>query len=160
MVEKGVIFMKLSKILAFTPHGASTKCKKKTMHLVEARRSKMRLRNQLPVETKRLLFPKVIQRLSKIDTFFDGKMVFPKECFVLFGFCHSQLFSCQNRETVVKNETPPCAPKSETKNQEPGPMHVFTDKNEGFCMISRKSLKIEVGKGPNNNNELCRNPCK
>ena len=25
-------------------------------------------------------------------------------------------------------------------------MHVFTDKNEGFCMISRKSLKIEVGK--------------
>ena len=25
-------------------------------------------------------------------------------------------------------------------------MHVFTDKNEGFCMISRKSLKIEVRK--------------
>ena len=25
-------------------------------------------------------------------------------------------------------------------------MRVFADKNEGFCLISRKSLKIEVGK--------------
>ena len=39
-----------------------------------------------------------------------------------------------------------CAPKSETQNQEPEPMHVFTDKNEGFCIISRKTLKIEVPK--------------
>ena len=107
MVEKGVIFMKQSKILAFTPHGASTKCKKKTMHLVEARRSKMRLRNQLPVETKRLLFPKVIRRLSKIDSFFDEEMVFKKKCFVLYGFFHGRLFWGQNCGTVVKNETPP-----------------------------------------------------
>ena len=41
---------------------------------------------------------------------------------------------------------PACAPKSQAPNQEPEPIHVFTDKNEGFCIIYRKTLKIEVPK--------------
>ena len=63
-------------------------------------------------------------------------------------------------ELSSKMRPPPCAPKSETKNQAPGPMHVFTDKNEGFCMISRKSLKIEVRKKAEQQQRMCLNPCK
>jgi len=61
-------------------------------------------------------------------------------------FATVDFFRVKIVKLLSKMKPPPCAPKSETKNQEPGPMHVFTDKNEGFCMISRKSLKIEVGK--------------
>ena len=45
-----------------------------------------------------------------------------------------------------KMRPPACAPKSQAPNQEPEPMHVFTDKNERFCIIYRKALKIEVPK--------------
>ena len=55
---------------------ASTKRKKKRMHLVEAKRSKMDLNNLRFVETKCLVNSKVIWRLNKMTTFLMPRLDF------------------------------------------------------------------------------------
>ena len=63
-----------------------------------------------------------------------------------FVFSIVNFFRVKIVKLSSKMRPPACPPKSDAPNQEPEPMHVFTDKNEGHCIISRKTLKIEVPK--------------
>ena len=127
---------------------ASTKRKKKRMHLVEAKRSKVDLNNLRFVETKCLVISKVVGRLSKTTTFLMLRLDF------YIGVCWKSTtvalfnFWAQNCGSVVKNEALPKRTQERAMNSRGRAMCIFHCFLQWFRNILRNYQKMNICKTP------------
>ena len=121
---------------------------KKKVHLVEARRSKMDLKNVCFIEAKWLVISKVIWRLSKMTTFLMHRLDF------YLGMCWNYttlellLSWAQNCGTLVKNEALPKRTQERAMNSRWRAMCIFHCFLQWFCNILRNYQKNDIFKKP------------